>query len=113
MAKSTSLRGMNEIRTISGTGYGSIPRVGESPYLRMHMLWTSNDRMRQEHACAEKRRLWLERRMKENSKASARLAQQIGTEAPDEALTTPRPACRDGRGAGRRPRRTSANTITV
>jgi hypothetical protein len=110
MAKSTSLRGMNEIRTIAGTGYGSIPRVGESPYLRMHMLWTSNDRMRQEYACIEKRRLWLERRMKENSKASARLAQQSlpaqqqagGTEVPSVALTTPR-----------RPRRTKMSTKPV
>jgi hypothetical protein len=103
MAKSTSaLRGMRDIRTIAGTKNGSIPRTRESPYLRLHMLWTNNDRLSREYASAEKRRLSLERRMKENRDESARLAPQGGAEVPSPALTTPR-----------RPRRTSVSAVTV
>jgi hypothetical protein len=103
MAKGTSvLRGMRDIRTIAGTKNGSIPRMRESPYLRLHMLWTNNDRLSREYASAEKRRLSLKRRLKENSNESARLAQQSGAEVSSAALTTPR-----------RPRRTSVNPITV
>jgi len=121
MVKTAALvSGMHDIRTVAGSGIGSIPRKGESPYLRLHMLCKENDRLSLEYARAEKRRLSLERRMKDNRAESARLAQQSlpaqqqagGTAVSSTTLTTPRPACRDGRGAGRRPRRTSANTIT-
>ena len=111
MVKTTSvLRGTRDIRTMTGATKGSIPRMRESPYLRLHMLWTDNARLSREYASAEKRRLSLERRMKENRAESARLAPQSlparqqagGAEASSAALTTPR-----------RPRRTKMSTRPV
>jgi hypothetical protein len=103
MNKSTStLRGMRDIRTIAGTTNGSIPRLRESPHLRLHMLWTNNDRLSREYACNEKRRLSIERQMKENREESARLAQEGAAKVLNTASTTPR-----------RPRRAGVRTITV
>ncbi len=103
MAKSNStLRGMRDIRTIAGTTNGSIPRLRESPHLRLHMLWTNNDRLSREYACNEKRRLSIERQMKENRDENARLTQQGVNRVPVAASTTPR-----------RPRRAGLSTVTV
>ena len=103
MAKSNStLRGMRDIRTIAGTTNGSIPRLRESPHLRLHMLWTNNDRLSREYACNEKRRLSIERQMKENREESARLTQKGVDRVPNAAPTTPR-----------RPRRTGVSTATA
>jgi chromosome segregation ATPase len=64
LAKSTSeLRGLRDVRTMSGSRKRSIPNTRESTYLRLYMLRMENDRLSQEYASVEKRRLGLKRRL--------------------------------------------------
>jgi chromosome segregation ATPase len=103
MARSASaLSGMRDIRTMSGTRKGSIPHMRESLYLRLYMLRMENDRLSQEYASVEKRRLSLKRRLEDIRNEIARLERSNTADAGTAALTTPR--C---------PGRTSVSTMPV
>ena len=96
------LSGVNDIRTMSGTGKGTIPHRREGLYLRMYMLQKENDRLGQEYVNVEKRRLSLKRRLKNNRNETARLERRNSADEGTAALTTPR-----------RRRRTRVSTMPV
>ena len=91
MAKSTSeLRGLRDVRTMSGTRKRSIPHSRESTYLRLYMLRMENDRLSQEFLSIEKRRLSLKRRLDEIRAEIDRLEARNSGQSADETRDCPR-----------------------
>lgn len=66
MVKSTSeLRGMRDVRTMSGSRKRFIPHSRASAYLRLYTLQMEKDRLSPESQSIERRQLLLKRRLEE------------------------------------------------